>query len=131
MQLILSGIPMLFAGVCAAVAVKASPAVKLLLCSLPLAYAAFSALFGTVIGLRMPLLGWTNEVAPIKQSGAVTLALFGGWAICCVFAGLYLLIGYKIGAAPYLLLWTVLFTAAALVMLRWLDTKGAAVFAGL
>ena len=127
-QLILSGIPMLFAVVCAAVIVRTTPAVRLLLCALPVIYAAFDALFCTFIGLKMPLLNWTDETAPIKQSGAVVIAIFGAWGVGIAFAGLYLLIGYKIGAACYLLGWAVLFAAAALLLLRWLDTKGAAAF---
>ena len=93
--------------------------------------AVFSAVYGLVIGVRMPLLNWTNEVAPIKQSGAVAAAMFGGWILIVVFAGLYLLAGYRIGAAAYFFLWAVLLAAAALALLRWLDTKGAAAFAAL
>ena len=130
-QLILTAIPMLFAAVCAATAVDASPAVRLAVIVMPAVYSAFSAFLGTVVGVRMPLLTWTNELAPIKQSGAVTIALFGGWIIVVIFAALYLAAGWMIGAAPYLLIWTVLFAAAALLLLRWLDTKGAADFAAL
>ena len=130
-QVILSGLPMLFASVCAALVIDASLSVRMLLVAAPLAYAVFSALFGTFIGLRMPVLSWTNELAPIKQSAAVAIALFGSWAFCTVFAGLYLFIAYRIGAALYLLSWTLLLAAAALLLLRWLDTKGSAAFAAL
>jgi ABC-2 type transport system permease protein len=127
-QLILTGLPMLFASVCAAFIVPAPPAVKALVCVTPLSFAAFSAVFSTVVGIRMPLLNWTNELAPIKQGGAVAIALFSGWGVSIALAGLYLLIGYKIGAALYLLIWTVLFAAAALLLLRWLDTRGSRMF---
>lgn len=131
MQTLLTAVPMLFAALCAAWIVASSPAVRVLICVMPVVYTVFSAVYGTVIGVRMPILSWTNELAPIKQSGAVAIALFGGWAVNVVFAGLYLLAGYRIGAALYLLLWTVLFAAAALLLQRWLDTKGAASFAAL
>ena len=130
-QLLVTGVPMVLAAACAAVIVQASLAVKLLVFVLPLIYTAFSSLMNTMIGVRMPLLTWTNETAPIKQSGGVTIALFGSWAIGIVFAGLYMLLGYKIGAAAYLLVWVVIFAAAALVLLKWLDTKGAAEFEAL
>ena len=130
-QMIVTVLPALFAAICVALVIEASPAVKALVCVLPPVYAVFSALFGTVIGLKMPLLNWTNEITPIKQSGAVAVALFGGWGICFAFGGLYMLIGHRIGATPYLLIWTVLFTAAALVLLRWLDTRGVKAFAEL
>ena len=131
LQLILTGIPMLFAVVCAALTVPASPAVKVLLCALPLVYTAFFAVFSTVIGVRMPILNWTNETAPIKQSGAVLIVMFGCWGFCTVLGGLYLLIGYKLGAASYLLLWTALYAAAGLFLLRWLDGRGSRIFAEL
>ncbi len=130
-QMILTGLSLLFAAVCAALILKTALAVKLLICVLPLSYAAFSALFGTAVGVRMPLLNWTSETAPIKQGGAVVIALFSGWIICAAFGGLYLLIGYKIGAALYLLLWALLFAAAALALQKWLDTEGARAFAAL
>ena len=130
-QMILTGLPMLFAAICTALAVKAALPVKLLLCLMPLAFTAFMSMFGTVIGVRMPVLNWTNEVAPIKQGGAVTIALFSGWIISMALVGAYLLIGYKLGAALYLLLCTFVFAAASLAMLKWLDTKGADLFAAL
>ena len=130
-QLILTCLPMLFAAVCGAVILPASAAVKALVCVMPLTFAAFSAVFGTVIGVRMPLLNWTNEIVPIKQSGAVMLAMFGGWAFCVVFAGLYLLVGYRFGAAAYLLFWSVLYLAAGGILLRRLDREGSRTFAQL
>ena len=130
-QLIVTVVPMIFAAICAALVLQATPAVKVLVCVLPPVYAVFSALFCTVIGTKMPLLNWTNELAPIKQSGAVIIAIFGSWGVGIVLGGLYLLIGYRIGPAPYLLIWTVLFAAAAAASLRWLDTRGAGVFARL
>ena len=130
-QLLLSGIPALFAAVCAALITDASPAVRLAVAVTPPAFAAFAAVAGTLIGVRMPLLTWTSETAPLKQSGAVAIALFGGWAVCIALAGLYLAFGYLIGAAAYLGLWSALFAAAALLLLRRLDTKGADAFAAL
>ena len=131
MQLLLSGIPMVFAVICMAVILKTSAAVRLLVIAMPLVYTAFSAVLETVIGLRMPVLNWTNEVAPIKQSGAVTISLFGGWGIWVVFFGAYMLFGHKLGAAPYLAVWTVLFAVLGLALLKWMDTKGSEIFAEL
>ena len=130
-QLILSVLPTLFASVCGIFILKASSAEKLLLVVMPLAYAVFSAMYGMAVGVRMPILSWTSELAPIKQSGAVSVVLFSSWGFCVAVAGLYLLIGYKLGAAMYLLIWTVLLTVVALLLLRWLDTKGADAFAAL
>ena len=128
MQLLLSVPPMLFAAACAAVIPDAPLAVRLLILALPVVYAVFSAVIGMVLGVRMPLLNWTDEIAPIKQSGAVGIVLFGGWVVSMIVLGLYLLVGYQIGAAPYLAAWTVLFAVGALALLRWLDTRGSRLF---
>ena len=130
-QLILSELPMLIAAVCTALVLRTAPAERVLLVVTPLLYAAFSAVFGTVVGVRMPVLTWTNELAPIKQSGGVAIALFGGWLLSMILGGLYLLVGYRLGAPLYLLLWAILFAAAGLLLLRWLDTQGADAFAAL
>ena len=130
-QLILTEIPMLFSAVCAAMIVPASPAVKAMVCITPVIYSAFSALFGLTIGVRMPVLTWTNEIAPIKQSGAVSIVLFSSWGFVAALAGVYMLIGYQIGPAFYLLLCSVLFACVSCFLLRWLDTKGSRIFAEL
>ena len=130
-HLLLTAIPMLFAAVCAALVAEESLAVRLLLVLLPLVYAAFQAMFGSFLGVKMPVLSWTDETAPIKQSGSVAIVIFGGWGFSVVFAGLYLLIGYRLGAALYLSLWTLVYAAAALLLLRWLDVKGSRLFAEL
>ncbi len=130
-QLILSGIPVLFASVCAAVVVPSSVPVRLLLCLTALVHTVFSAMFNMMLGVKMPVMNWTSETGPIKQGGAIVVSMFGGWGICIAMGGLYLLIGYRIGAVPYLLLCSLLLGAAALFLLRWLDTKGADSFAAL
>ncbi len=130
-QLILTEIPMLFAAACAAVIVPVSLAVKAMVFVMPLIYAALSALFGITVGVRMPLLSWTNEIAPIKQSGAVNIVLFSSWGISASLAGMYLVIGYWIGPAAYLLLCAILFATIAILLLRWLDTKGSRILSEL
>ena len=130
-QLILSLIPMLFASVCAALTIDAPPAVRLLLIVMPAAYTVFSALYGLTIGLKMPVLTWTNELAPIKQSGAVAIVLFSSWGFSMIIAGLYLLVGYKIGPALYLLIWTALLAVVSLLLLAWLDRGGSRSFSEL
>ena len=130
-QLILTVIPTLFAAACAVIIVPASPVIKLLVLLLPVVYSVFSAIFSLTIGIRMPILNWTDETVPIKRSGSVTVVLFSGWAFSAAIAGIYLLIGYKIGSVPYLVLWIALFAAAGLVMLHWLNKKGGRIFAEL
>jgi ABC-2 type transport system permease protein len=130
-QLILTGIPMLLAAACGAIVVPAPAAVKAMVFIMPLVYVLFSAVCGMVIGIRMPLLNWTNEIVPIKQSGAVAIILFGGWGVITVITGLYLLIGYRIGAVLYLACWSLLLAMVSFALLKWLDTGGAETFSSL
>ncbi len=127
-QLILTEIPMLFAAVCAVIALPGSAGLKVMFVITTLVAAAFMAMFDITIGLAMPILNWTNETAPIKQSGAVTLALLGGWGIVVIPGILYLLIGWRLGAVTYLIVWSAIMAVISLLLLRRLDTKGAAAF---
>ena len=127
-QLILTLIPMLFAALCAAFISDETPAVRLLLVLTPLVFTVFWSQLGLFVGVRMPLLNWTDETAPIKQSGAVAIIIFGAWGVAAALAGLYLLIGYRLGAAAYLAIWTAVFAAGSLLLLRWMNGRGAREF---
>ena len=131
MQLLLTGAPMLFTSVCAAIAVEGSVADKITVCVFPLIFTLFASLFGAFAGTKNPILEWTTDIVPIKQGGAVMLALFGGWGFVAVFAALYLLFGPIIGLTPYLAVWGVMMLACSFLMYRWLNTKGAEIFARL
>ena len=127
-QLILTAVPLLFAAVCAAVFIKSTFIVRILVILLPLSYAVFAAAFNTFLSVRMANFNWTNEIIPIKQSGAVTIAIFANWGVTLVMGGLYFLIGTKLGAALYLALWTVLFSALDVLLVHWLGTRGGTLF---
>ena len=94
-----------------------------------LAYITFSACLGLTLGVARANLTWTSELMPIKQSLAVTIALFGGWLYAIAFAGLYLWQGWKLGAAAYLAIAAAVTFAVTALLLRWLKTKGAQRFA--
>ncbi len=130
-QIILTGIPMLFSAVCCAAVIHGTAGIKILCIVMPMMYVLFSALYGMLIGVRMPLLNWTNETAPIKQSGMIALILFSSWGIVILIGALYLIIGYKAGAAAYLGALSIVFAVLSLIIFRWLDTKGAGRFAAL
>ena len=93
------------------------------------AYITFSACLGLTLGVARANLTWTSELMPIKQSLAVTIALFGGWLYAIAFAGLYLWQGWKLGAAAYLAIAAAVTFAVTALLLRWLKTKGAQRFA--
>ena len=123
-QLALTAIPALVPLACMVLVLPLTPALPLIFVT-ALSYIAFSACLGPTLGVMRANLTWTNELAPVKQSLAVAIAMFGGWAYALLLAGLYLLLGWRIGAAMYLALVSAATIAAALALLKWLKTKGA------
>ena len=94
-------------------------------------FLVFSALLNLFLGLKMPNLHWTSEITPIKQSGAVAIALLGGWAYAAAMAVLYFLVGRHMGFAAYMAAFLALTLAAAVLLYIWVRKKGCAIFASL
>ena len=130
-QLILSCIPMAFALVIFMIILPSGVEVKILLCVFGLVYTAFFSVVCTFLGLRFANTNWTSEIVPIKQSASVVLAMFGGFAVAAVFAGLYFLTAYKIGVVMYLLAFTALTAVLSALIQHYNDTKGADIFSEL
>lgn len=99
----------------------------------PACFLLLMACFDLFMNLRRPNLTWTNEIYPIKQSLSVMVALFGGWAYTVAAAGGYFLLRKIPGftASAYLLFFAALSLAVALLLHRWIRTKGARIFAEL
>ena len=132
MQLILTGIPVLFCMACIAY-IYPFTAVELLLTVLVLMlYVLLSALFGLFLGLKMPNLNWTSEITPIKQSASVTIALFSGFgytALLCV--GFMFLKGWKLGFVGYMALLGGVTLVLCAVLYLWLKKRGSKLLAAL
>lgn len=131
LQLILTVPPMLFCELCVAAVLKPSLGFAAFIMIFPLLYAVFSAALDLSLGLLMPKLSWTNEIAPIKQSLSVALALFGGWIFSAIIAALYFLLGKYLGVTGYMVLISVLTVVVSMLLLHWLKTKGAKLFSEL
>ena len=130
-QLLLTGIPALFAVVCVAIVCRMT-ALQILLSVLTVGlYVLLVALFDSFLGLRMPNLAWTSEITPIKQGMAVTVSVFGGFLCTIVFVGLYFALGRWLGSTVYLLIVDALAAVLAVLLAIWHKTKGAAIFASL
>ena len=130
-HLTLTGVP---AAVCYVLLAFAHPfsAAELLLGAVLIAgYVLLMASFGLFVGLKMPNLHWTNEITPIKQGGAVMLALFSGFAYAALIVVGYLLLGPKIGLTAYLAAFAALTLLLAALLLRWLHKTGCRIFASL
>ena len=123
-QLLLTGLPVLFCEICLAVCLRMDIAKTLFILVLPIVFTGMMSVFGLFLGINMPNLTWTNELAPIKQSLGVVISMFGGWALAAGVAVLYFVAGKKIGAPGYLLLATIVFALITGVFYIWLKRKG-------
>ena len=130
-QLFLTGIPALFCLGCTLFVLPYSPVQILLVLLTVSAYVVFSALLGLTLGLKMPNLTWTNEIAPIKQSVAVMVAMFGGWIYSVALCGIYLMWAYKIGMVIYLTIVAALTLLISAGLYTWIKKRGTEVFAAL
>ena len=131
MHLLLTEIPMLFCGICAVIALQPTVAESVFVIVLPLLYGLLFACIGLFADLKRPNLKWTNEVIPVKQSISAMFVILGGWVYTVAVVGLYFVVGDAISAWLYLLIASVLTAGASALLLRWIRTKGAKVFASL
>ena len=131
MHLLLTGIPAGLCAVCAGAVLTQSAAETVLLLIAVLSVVALSAVFSLTLGVKMPNLTWTNEAVPVKQSGSVLIAIFGGWIYAAVLGVLYLVVGTHIGGLAYLAFFSAFSLAIAFALYRWLKTRGAVIFASL
>ncbi len=130
-QLLLTGLPMLFASICVLIVWRGTVFENVLILLLPQLYVLLSALFGLTIGLVRPNLTWTNEIVPIKQSMGVAIALFGGWLYAIVLGGLFLIVKAPINPALYLSAFAAVTAAASASLYFWLKKRGSRLFAAL
>ena len=131
-QLLLTGIPTIFSAVCAMVILKGSLIQNLLMLIWSLSLVLFLALFGLFLGIKMPNLTWTNEIAPIKQSACVAVSMFSGFAYTALLAGLFFLTkaGYW-GFSLYISAFTCVTLIPCVFLYRWLKQEGSNRFAHL
>lgn len=117
-------LPVLFCEICLAVCLHMDIVKTLFILVIPIVFTGMMTVFGLFLGINMPNLTWTNELAPIKQSLGVVISMFGGWALAAGVAVLYFVAGKKIGAPGYLLLVTIVFALITGVFYIWLKRKG-------
>ena len=132
MQMILTGIPVLFCTACIAFIYPFTPLELLLTVLVPMLYVLFSALFGLFLGLKMPNLNWTSEITPIKQSVGVMIALLSGFGYTVLLCGGYMLLnGWKLGFVGYMSLFGAVTLALCALLYLWLKKRGCKLFAAL
>ena len=127
-QILVTGIPAILCSISMIFVLKCNIAEMLLAMVLPVVFTVFMSFFGMFLGLCMPNLTWTNELAPIKQSISVLISLFGGWAIVIAAIAIYFLKAWRMGAMAYLLIINILFIIGIFILYMWVKNKGAKIF---
>lgn len=131
-QLLLTGVPMLFYLLCLAMVYPFAPLDLLLAAVQTLSFVLLTALFGLFMGLKMPNLNWTQEITVIKQSMGVMIAMFGGWAYTILFCiGFLLLPGWKLGFTGYMGAFIGLNLVLCAKLYLWLKKRGCEILATL
>ena len=132
LQLILTGVPMLFCLVCLGIVYPYTLGEILVTAGLMAAYLVFQALFDMFLGLKMPNVSWTSEVTPIKQSACAVISLFGGFGyIALVMVGFFLAGGVKLGFIPYASIVAGVTVVISLILRMWIYTRGCRIFSTL
>ena len=80
------------------------------------------------LDLKRPMLDWTNEAQPIKQSVNIVISMFGFMILACILCALYLLVSRFLDPAIYLLICTVILAVLTWLLHRWLKRKGRMIF---
>ena len=80
LQLILTGVPMLLCIVCIAAVYPLYLSQLLMIFLFAASYVWLMALTGLLLGIKMPVLTWTNEIMPIKQGAPVMITSYGIFA---------------------------------------------------
>lgn len=111
--------------------VMPSLALAVLLPAVSVLYIIFSASFGLFLNLKSPNLTWTNEMVPIKQSMSMMVSIFGNWGITFALCALYFPAASVLSPAAYALIVAGILLALSLILLKWIKTKGAKIFAAL
>ncbi len=96
-----------------------------------LLYIVFTASFGLFVGLKLPVLNYTNEVTPIKQSLGVAIALFGSFIYAALLFVGFIAIGNRIGFVWYMSAFALLTLALSVLLYIWLKRKGVKIFENL
>lgn len=132
MQLILNSIPVMLCMICTAVVCPFKIGQFVMMILQVLSFVFVMAGFGLFMGVIKPVLTWTNELTPIKQSASVMITMFGGFGYTALlFIGYMMLPGYTLGYMLYISIFIVVNVVAGLTLYIWLKTKGCDRFAEL
>lgn len=127
----ITGIPALICAIVVGIVLRGNVLTYIAVILCAVVFVIFSGSAMLALDLKRPMLDWTNEAQPIKQSINVVISMFGGMILAAIFAALYLLLGRFLGAEIYILICTVVMAIFTVLIHKWFCTKGRAIFATL
>lgn len=130
-QLILTAVPVVFCIICACIVCPVSVGDLSFLAGYALTYTVFLALLALTLGLKMANLTWTNEITPIKQSGAVALTIILNPLFLFAIGLIYFFFAYHIGFPVFMGICEIITAALCIFLYTWLKKKGTAIFEAL
>jgi ABC-2 type transport system permease protein len=127
LQFVFTAVPAVFTMLCVVIIYPEA----WLLIPVGLTFIALICAFDLMLGLLMPNLNWTSELAPIKKSISVLIALFGGWVYAAVFIVIYFLVAWPMGYTLYMIMYTLINLILASLLGLWIKYRGAVIFTDL
>jgi ABC-2 type transport system permease protein len=88
-----------------------------------------NANFGLILNIKNPNLNYVDEVAAMKNNWTILIQMFGGSAVIIGLGFLYIPISKFLSPELYITAVSILVLAVSLLLLKWLYTRGAKIFA--
>lgn len=130
-QLVITCVPLLICSVVAAIVLRAGAAAFILMIILPQTFAFITACFDLIVNIRNPILDWTNEIVPLKQSMSVVVALLVSFLYTAAFSvGGYFAVRV-IAPEIFMAAFSAVNCVVSVLLLKWINTKGARIYSEL
>lgn len=130
-QLVITCVPLLICSVVAAIVLRAGAAAFILMIILPQTFAFITACFDLIVNIRNPILDWTNEIVPLKQSMSVVVALLVSFLYTAAFSvGGYFAVRV-IAPEIFMVAFSAVNCVVSVFLLKWINTKGARIYSEL
>lgn len=130
LHVILNSVAALIATVLFSVAFRLSVLEAMMLIVTSVMFILFLGELGLIIGLKKPIMNWTTETIPVKQSISTLISILSGFLFSIMISVFYLILP-KWNVNWYLGLVSAVFLIASMICERWLMTKGVRLFAEL
>ena len=129
---VLTAIPCLFCIGCFCIVYPIKPLHALLLLLQTLSFILLSAQVGLYLGLKMPIMNWTSDITPIKQSAGILLDLLFCWLYSALPGILFFLTDCsKIGVTLFMAIACAVNVALCALLHCRINTKGCRLFEAL